>query len=168
LYYRLRAYHVRVPPLTARHEDLLLLLHHFAELAAHDLGRPTPTLPPNLVDRLRDYHFPGNVRELQSMVFHAVAEQESQELSVASFVNLMETEGRSRPPEPAPPAQEASAGPHGLLTPADFQKIERENIERALEAARWKISGAGGAAERLGLKPSTLTSKMKKLGINKS
>jgi transcriptional regulator with GAF, ATPase, and Fis domain len=55
-----------------------------------------------------------------------------------------------------------------LLTPADFQKIERENIERALEAARWKISGSGGAAERLGLKPSTLTSKMKKLGINKS
>lgn len=85
LYYRLRAHHIHVPPLRARKEDLPGLVAHFLERAAASLGKKTPKLPAELLDLLRTYHFPGNIRELQAMTHDSVAQHPGGILSLKSF-----------------------------------------------------------------------------------
>lgn len=89
LYYRLRTHHVHVPPLRERTEDIPLLLNHFLEQAAEALGREKPTPPPELATLLANYSFPGNVRELESMVFDAVSRHRGGKLSMQSFETAM-------------------------------------------------------------------------------
>ncbi|MEZ5965751.1 MAG: sigma-54 dependent transcriptional regulator [Planctomycetota bacterium] len=92
LYYRLRTYHVRVPPLCERLGDLPLLLDRFLTDAAKDLGKPKPATPPELLLDLSNYHFPGNVRELQAMVFGAVARHDGHgTMPIRLFLDQMET-----------------------------------------------------------------------------
>jgi two-component system, NtrC family, nitrogen regulation response regulator GlnG len=85
LYYRLRAHHIQLPPLRARREDLPLLINYFLEKAAQALHKPTPTPPLALYRRLQTYAFPGNVRELEAMIFDAVARHHGGLLSLQSF-----------------------------------------------------------------------------------
>src|SRR5499433_1819756 len=85
LYYRLRTHHVSLPPLRARLGDLPLLVHHFVEKAAQALGKPAPAVPHALFQLLRTYRFPGNVRELEALVFDAVARHQGTTLSLHSF-----------------------------------------------------------------------------------
>lgn len=158
LYYRLRGYEVTVPPLRDRVGDLPALIRHCAAEAAADLGRSTPGTPLDVVRLLSSYPFPGNVRELKAIVAHAVALADD-ELRSADLAQYLELE--------LPPAEEGPPRVDRVMTEAEMIDFQRENVLRALERAHWRVSGRGGAAELLGLKPSTLTSRMNKLGIKR-
>ncbi|MDX2019267.1 MAG: sigma-54 dependent transcriptional regulator [Deltaproteobacteria bacterium] len=179
LYYRLRSYHITIPPLRERAGDLRTLLDHFIRLAAEDLGIAVPACPPGLPELLDTYRFPGNIRELQAMVFHAVAQQRGGQLFLSAFEEAMDPGQRRTilPAQPAPPPARdhtdammtSPPREHDLiLQPDDIERLERENIMRALEKTQWKVAGNQGAAALLGLRPSTLASKMKKMGIGRA
>ena len=163
LYFRLRAYHVRIPPLRERTGDLPALIHHFVREAAHDLDRKPPVVPERLYRLLARYHFPGNVRELRAMVFDAVARHTGGSLPVEPF---LESTGGADIEENE--ASDTDAIAHGAVIPETaWRELERRNLLNALKRANWKISGRGGAAELLEIKPSTLESRMKAFAIEK-
>ena len=141
LYYRLRAYHVSIPPLRERLGDLPLLVDHFLGLAADDLGKQKPTVPPELFVYLASHRFPGNVRELRSMVFDAVARHESGVMALAPFLDLM---GMSEEEPPAP----SEEGADGLRFPfplPSLRHIEESAVREALE----RVQGNQSAAARM-------------------
>jgi formate hydrogenlyase transcriptional activator len=147
LFYRLNVFPISLPPLRQRKEDLLLLANYFARRAGIRLGKPACTFSKAASDRLIAYSWPGNVRELENVVERAVIL--CQGTSIGSEHLYLQT--------PAPPA-----GQDQVQT---LQEAERDHILKALRAAGWKVSGRGGAAELLGLRPTTLEARMKKLGI---
>jgi len=102
LYYRLSTHELRVPPLRDRKDDLPLLLDHFLEEACAKLGKKKPSVPPQLLRLLATHHFPGNVRELRSMVYDAVSRQSSPTLALADFKAGVHREAPREPGEPAP------------------------------------------------------------------
>jgi len=161
LYFRLRAYHVRIPPLRERAGDLPALIHHFVREAAHDLGRKPPVVPERLYRLLSRYEFPGNVRELRAMVFDAVARHTGGPLPVEPFLESTGTLDVDEQENGG--ANEVAHG--AVITEAAWGEFERRNLLNALERANWKIAGKGGAAELLGIKPSTLESRMKSFAI---
>jgi DNA-binding NtrC family response regulator len=156
LYFRLRAYHVRIPPLRDRTGDLPALVNHFVREAAHDLDRKPPVVPERLYRMLSRYDFPGNVRELRAMVFDAVARSSGGPLPVEPF---LESIGASD--------VEEKEIPGGIIPEPAWRELERRNLLNALQRANWKISGKGGAAELLEIKPSTLESRMKVFAIER-
>jgi transcriptional regulator with GAF, ATPase, and Fis domain len=165
LYFRLRAYHVRIPPLRDRLSDLPPLIHHFVREAAHDLGRKPPVVPERLYRQLSRHDFPGNVRELRALVFDAVARHESGPLPVEPFLEAMRPSGEVTG---ASDGNGDDAILQGDIVPESaWRELERRNLVRALKQANWKISGKGGAAELLEIKPSTLESRMKALAIER-
>jgi len=158
LFFRLRAYHVRIPPLRERLDDLPQLVHAFVREAAADLHRDAPAVPSSLVRQLGRHEFPGNVRELRAMVFDAVARHKSGSLQLES---IRDTEGETPRKIPAEILNGA------FIPDADWREMERLNLLNALARTNWKVSGTGGAAELLGIKPSTLESRMKALAISR-
>ncbi len=156
LYYRLSVFPVELPPLRKRPEDVPLLAEHFLALAARKLGRPKPRLTLASVQKLQRYRWPGNVRELQHVIERAVITAEGGRLAIEL------PGGEVEPVRPAPPAEPAA---DRVLTDAEVRKLEADNIRAALERANGKVSGPGGAAEILGIKPTTLASRMKALGL---
>jgi len=152
LYYRLSVFPIRLPPLRERREDIEPLARHFARHFALKLRRPSDGLTPAALERLQAYDWPGNIRELQNVLERAVILTQDG-LIDADAIGIHTGAGPIREPPPEKP-----------LTLAD---ADRRAILAALDAAAWRISGAGGAAERLGLKPTTLHAKMKKLGIRR-
>ncbi len=155
LYYRLSVFPIEVPPLRKRKEDIPLLAGHFLQSSSRKAGRPSPPLTLASAQRLQQYHWPGNVRELQHVIERAV---------------ITSTGGRLNIELPAPvkvtPVRDAPVIDHsGVLTDAQVRKLEADNIQRALKAATGKVSGPGGAAQLLGMKPTTLASRIKALGI---
>ena len=153
LYYRLSVFPLRIPPLRERLEDIGPLAHYFARRSAARLRRSVGGLTDAAVERLCGYDWPGNVRELQNVIERAVILCR-RDLIDADAIGLA-------PRRPLPSGKAAHE------TPATFADAERQAILHALEATDWRISGAGGAAVRLGLKPTTLHAKMKKLGIQR-
>jgi transcriptional regulator with GAF, ATPase, and Fis domain len=157
LYYRLSVFPVELPPLRKRVEDIPLLAEHFLALAARKLGRPKPRLTLASVQQLQRYHWPGNVRELQHVIERAVITADGARLTIDLPV------GAGEPPrELATPVTSADT----VLTDAEMRRLESDNIRRALRRAGGKVSGAGGAAELLGIKPTTLASRIKALGLS--
>jgi PAS domain S-box-containing protein len=161
LLYRLNVFPLRVPPLRERGDDILLLAEAFVRKFAHR-GWPTMApLTPGCRYKLKRYAWPGNVRELQNVIERAI---------------ITSTDGRrlnlDRALPEAPAASVEASAPAGalerVLTADELRDIERTNLVRALEATGWKISGAGGAAELVGLNPNTLSSRLKSLGIQRS
>jgi transcriptional regulator with GAF, ATPase, and Fis domain len=147
LYYRLNVFPVTLPPLRERREDLPLLVWYFITRYQDRLGKTIERIPERTMAAFLAYHWPGNIRELANVIERALI------LSPGSTLIVDETLGASAPLGPAlPPAQQ-------------LEEIERAHILAVLEACQWRIKGAGQAAERLGLHPSTLYSRMKKLGI---
>ncbi|MFL5540853.1 MAG: sigma-54-dependent transcriptional regulator, partial [Longimicrobiaceae bacterium] len=140
LYFRLRAYHVRIPPLRERTGDLPALIHHFVREAAHDLDRKPPVVPDRLYRLLSRYDFPGNVRELRAMVFDAVARHTAGPLPVEP---VLESTGGADVEESASRTDEIVHG--SVISEAAWRELERRNLLNALERANWKISGKGGA-----------------------
>ena len=171
LYYRLRSYHLRIPPLRERRQDVPLLVEYFLAAAAEEHDRPKPRVPGRIFSALSRYSFPGNVRELQAMVLDALVRTEGDALPLEPFEEAMREEipssGRDRPGTSASPEGTVDEGP-GFVTMAQWKERERENIVRALDHAGWRVSGPGGAAELLEVNPTTLRSRMKAMGIRKS
>ncbi len=149
LYYRLNVFPIYVPPLRDRKEDIPLLVHYFVALLSHKMRKSIRIIPREVMEAMVNWHWPGNVRELQNFVERSVILSRDETLGApVSELN-----------HSALPKSAAGGTLHAM---------EREAILKALRAAHGKVSGAGGAAERLGLKRTTLQRKMERLEISKS
>jgi len=156
LYYRLAVFPITLPPLRERASDIELLAQTFAGRFAARLGRRIEPLSPDLLARLRAYHWPGNVRELANVIERAVITARD---GVLNLDRALPAAARDRAPE------RTANGAGELLTAQDLLRLERENLERALELSGGRVAGENGAARRLGVAPSTLSSRMKALGV---
>ena len=150
LFYRLNVFPIPVPPLRERRGDIPGLLQHFAAKTARKLGRPLNGIAPAFIASARAYDWPGNIRELENVVERAM---------VMSRGDLLD--GTVLPPA-------ASPGPTPSAAEGTLEEVERAHIRRVLEGARWIIEGDRGAARILGLNPSTLRGRLRKLGIRKT
>jgi formate hydrogenlyase transcriptional activator len=148
LYYRLRVFPILIPPLRERREDIPLLVRYFVDKHARNLDRRIEMIPADVMQALTHWHWPGNVRELENFIERSVILSKGPSLRAP----LRELEL----------AEEADTQPDPTLESAD-----REHILRVLREAKGMIGGPHGAAERLGLKRTTLNSKLKKLGIKR-
>ena len=157
LYYRLSVFPLEVPPLRERREDIPLLAAHFLRQATSRRTSEGLVLRKRDVRALVAYDWPGNVRELQNVIERAVI------LSTADRLHIDLAPTSSSAPRFS--SEEASSGE--ILTEVEVRDLERRNLVAALERAAWKVSGPGGAAELLGVKSTTLNSRMKKLGIER-
>jgi len=158
LYYRLSVFPMTVPPLRERGDDVLLLAQVFADQFARRLGRRLEPLSPAMGARLKAYPWPGNVRELQNVIERAVITAREGRL------NLDRALPATSPSEPLHPGDLGAAE---VLTAEDLARLERDNLRRALERTGWQVAGESGAARLLGVAPSTLTSRMKVLGVRR-
>jgi formate hydrogenlyase transcriptional activator len=149
LYYRLNVFPITIPPLRERREDIPLLVRYFAQKYARHMKKPIDTIPAKAMSALTEYHWPGNVRELENLVERAVILSRGAELQIP----VAEFKQRTKL---------VPAAPSGSAT---LEHAEREHIVRALDETDWVIGGPAGAAARLGLKRTTLQSRMRKLGI---
>jgi formate hydrogenlyase transcriptional activator len=152
LYYRLNVFPIVIPPLRERREDIPLLVRYFAQKYARRMKKPIDTVPVKAMAALTEYHWPGNVRELENFIERAVILSRGTELQLP----LAELKQRTKAP--------VTVSSNGLET---LEHAEREHIVRALGETRWVIGGARGAAARLGMKRTTLQSRMRKLGIDR-
>jgi transcriptional regulator with GAF, ATPase, and Fis domain len=158
LYYRLSVFPLELPPLRRRVEDIPVLAEHFLASAARKIGRPKPRLTPADLQRLQRYRWPGNVRELQHVIERAVIVADGARLALE-----LPADPAAASPEPRP----SPLPDHGdrVLTDAELRRLEADNIREALRRTAGKVSGPGGAAELLGIKPTTLASRIKALGL---
>ena len=152
LYYRLHVFPLEVPPLRERRGDIALLARYFVQKHAHRMGRRIESIPHEALEALTNYDWPGNIRELQNVIERSVILSNGPELRVA----MPEVAGR--------PAA-AAVQNRGSET---SESAERLRILQALEAANGQVGGPDGAAARLGLKRTTLQSRMRKLNITRS
>ena len=148
LYYRLKVFPITVPALRQRAGDIPKLVWHFTALYARRMNKSIGQIPPETMDALLRYRWPGNVRELQNFIERAVI------LSPHSVLRapISELESFASPRHAGPPMY-------------DLEQVERDHIVRALEASNWVIGGRNGAAERLGMRRTSLVYRMKKLRI---
>jgi len=149
LYYRLKVFPITVPPLRERPEDIPILVRHFAQKFAQRMKKRIETIPSDAMKALQAYHWPGNVRELENFIERAVILTQGPDL----FVSLSELK---RTPSHTTNSQ-----------PTTLEQAEREHILKALRESKWTISGPAGAATKLGMKRTTLQSKMQKLNISR-
>jgi len=152
LYYRLNVFPIFTPPLRERPEDIPALVRHFVDRYAARLGKRIETVPEVVLERLGRFHWPGNIRELANLVERSVIVSPGPALQLAEW---------------ATGAQTPVASPGAVPVTGQLLEVERRHILATLERTRWKVSGPGGAAEALGLKPTTLEARMKKLGITR-
>jgi len=162
LYYRLNVFPVRVPALRERPEDIPLLVRHFVQDFSRRLGKVIEAIDSDAMSVLVRYPWPGNIRELQNVIERAVI------LTGGPVLNVRTEDLRAaiQPPAdaPAPNGHGTHAGTNGNIRQT-LEETERQQILAALEKARWVVAGPEGAAARLGMKRSTLQSRMQKLGI---
>ena len=165
LYYRLNVFPIQVPPLRERKDDIPLLASRFVELSTRELKCAKPRLTQAAVTRLQNYDWPGNVRELRNVIERATILARG---GVLEF-DLPITGPATAPARAKSPSESSTgeSGQHKFLSKPELQRIERDNLLRALETANWKIKGPDGAAELFGIKPSTLLAKMKKWGLER-
>ncbi len=153
LYYRINTFPIDLPPLRDRGDDIQLLAEHFVRMHGQRLGRNVSEISAEMMHQLRVYRWPGNVRELEGIVQRALISSSGEIVELA---------------EPLVEHVDDDEAPRIISsTIADLKLVEREHILAVLEATNWKISGPSGAASQLGLPPSTLRSKMKKLSIER-
>lgn len=163
LYYRLNVFPLFVPPLRHRREDIPELTRYFLQQAARRLGVPAPALTEPQATLLQNYDWPGNVRELQNATERALILAQRGPLRFEIPVTI-------GPSVAALGEKDAAQENHGLrsvLTEPEVQQLERENLVMALRQCGWRVHGEGGAAELLRIKPTTLVSRMKKLGLKR-
>ena len=145
LYYRLFVFPVSVPPLRERDDDVVLLVRRFVSEFSQTLGKRFEDIDEDSLDALRQYCWPGNVRELKNVVQRAIIVATGHRLVI-----------------PVPRALATAA-----TRSARLSDVERDHIRTVLESTGWRIRGAAGAADRLGLKPTTLETRMAKLGLKR-
>ena len=151
LWYRLNVFPISVPPLRERTDDIPPLTHWFTKEISRKLGKAISRIPRKTINALQNYHWPGNIRELRNVVERAVIN------TTGNALQLMD------PLSPTPLDAEPLLS--GIKT---LQGAERDHIIQALKFTNWRISGKNGAAVLLDINPSTLRTRMKKLGIQKS
>jgi transcriptional regulator with GAF, ATPase, and Fis domain len=144
LYYRLNVFPIQVPPLRDRMQDIPLLVWAFIRQFEKKMGKQVESIPKRSMDALQRYSWPGNIRELRNVIEHAMI------ISTGTVLDIQV------------PAATATEGTDGNL-----ESAERKHILTALEKSGWRLSGEGGAANVLGIKRTTLQSKMKKLGLKR-
>jgi len=163
LFYRLNVFPVTMPPLRERREDVPLLTMFFLEKFARKLGRSVTRIADETMSRLCAYSWPGNIRELQNVIERAVVLSRGPVLTIegSALLDFPRSDGIANiavpPPSPA-------AGPL-LSSGTSLEEVERQHIVNVLTQANWQIEGNRGAAKLLDLQPSTLRSRMQKLGI---
>jgi chemotaxis protein methyltransferase CheR len=147
LWYRLNIFPITVPPLRDRKEDISLLVDYFVDRISKRLGKTIEIIPAAVMNALQNYHWPGNIRELENVLERAVINSSGPKLHLVDELKKPEKD----------------------LTKAKrtLEDVEREYIVRVLEQTQWKVSGKNSAAEILGLDRSTLRARMRKLGIEK-
>ncbi|MEO0470945.1 MAG: sigma 54-interacting transcriptional regulator, partial [Bacteroidota bacterium] len=150
LYYRLNVFPVQIPPLRARKEDIPLLVQHFIKKFENRIGKQITRIPQDTIRELQGYHFPGNVRELENLVERAVIVAQHGILRMGDWLPQGKVEQKKED------------------VFANLEEVQRFHIEQVLQHTNWRISGPKGAALILGLKPTTLEARMKKLGIRRS
>jgi PAS domain S-box-containing protein len=147
LWYRLNIFPITMPPIRARREDIPLLVHFFVDKISKRLGKSIGMVPVSVMDALQDYHWPGNIRELENVLERAVINSSGPKLHLVDELK-----------KPGKDSTEANRS---------LEDVERDYILRVLEQTQWKVSGKNSAAEILGLERSTLRARMRKLDIIK-
>jgi formate hydrogenlyase transcriptional activator len=150
LYYRLKVFPIESPPLRERIGDIPILVRHFVSMHSRRMGKTIETIPEAAMEAMKRWKWPGNIRELENFLERAVILTRGSAL----FIPVAELE-----------AEEDSSS---TIETSTHEAAEREHILRTLRDAKGLIAGDNGAAARLGLKRTTLNSKMKKLGIERS
>jgi PAS domain S-box-containing protein len=148
LFYRLNVFPITMPPLKQRKDDIPLLVLHFMKKHSTKMGKTITQIPPRIMQALENFPWPGNIRELENVIERAVILTRGNVLQLADPVGVAHT-------TPTNDSEE------------ELSEVERAHILKILKETLWKIEGPNGAAEMVGLKPSTLRSRMKKLGIQK-
>ena len=148
LFYRLKVFPIHVPPLRERQEDIPLLVQYFVQKFSTRLGKTIERVTQATLDQLKAYPWPGNIRELEHVIERAVI------VSPGAML------------EPGESPAGAGASPADVTTPT-LEALERNHILVVLKQTGWRVSGKNGAADVLGLKPTTLEARMKKLGIER-
>ena len=146
LFYRLNVFPIEIPPLRERREDIPLLVHYFVLRHSREMQKPIKSVPKQVMEALVNADWPGNIRELENFIERCVIFTQGDELYVPH------TELRRS----------------AVSAASTFEQAERQVISDALRAASGRIAGKGGAAERLGLKRTTLQNKMNKLNISRA
>jgi formate hydrogenlyase transcriptional activator len=145
LYHRLYVFPIEVPPLRSRADDIPLLVWRFVQEFNGKMGKPIDSIPKRVMEQLKKYSWPGNIRELRNLIERAAIVSNSRRLNV-----------------------EIPTDTPGLIpAPVNLEEVERRHLLGVLKSVHWRIAGRGGAAELLGLRPTTLHSRMKKLGISR-
>jgi transcriptional regulator with GAF, ATPase, and Fis domain len=148
LYYRLNVFPITLPSLRERREDIPLLAQHLANRFARAMPKPVKPIPDSVSRALQQYDWPGNIRELENVIQRAIILSPDGVISI-NDISL------------------SSAKPATAATGTTLEEVERNHIQRMLSTTLWRIEGRRGAAELLGLKPSTLRSRLRKLGIRR-
>jgi len=148
LFYRLNVFPMRIPSLRERKEDIPLLVKYFAVKYGKKMGRNIETVPKKVMDSLTTYSWPGNVRELENVIERSIILSRGSQLELADWM----------------PKQGISSQGNKVPT---LEELERRHIIEVLEMTGWRVSGERGAASFLDVKPTTLESRMRKLGINR-
>jgi transcriptional regulator with GAF, ATPase, and Fis domain len=163
LYYRLNIFPITLPPLRERREDIPLLVTHLVTQLSKKLGKTIEAVPKETMARLRNYDWPGNIRELRNVIERAVIITQGSEMSLIDDLNLQTLET-----DPHWQSESHDAFVESIPRLVDtLEQNEYNLITRTLKNVHWKLEGPGGAAELLNLHPSTLRSKMRKLGIER-
>lgn len=161
LYYRLQVFPLTVPTLKEREEDIPLLVRHFIRIFCRKNGRRVFDVPEAQMNRLRQYDWPGNIRELQNFVERMVITGRPEQ----ALAYLALCEAASPEAEEAAPELCASFGIPKILTEKQMRQLEKDNMKAALERTNWLIYGNRGAAALLGMKPTTLISRLKRFDL---
>jgi len=160
LFYRLSVFPVDVPPLRDRDDDIIQLAQHFLERACNDFGRTVLTLTRAQANKLYEYDWPGNVRELKNVIERAVI------LSPGNVLRLdlsMPNVRVARPAQATPAVQKIT----GILTEKEMRDYQKQNLIAALTETDWRVSGPDGAAELLGVRPTTLADRIRAFDIKR-
>ena len=160
LFYRLSVFPIQVPPLRERGDDVIQLAQDFLNKTCKDFGRQPMKLTRGQANKLRAYDWPGNVRELKNVIERAV---------ILSPGNVLRLEA-SLPEATAMVSDVTSAAPAAseFLTEQEMREFQKKNTIAALKQANWRVSGPGGAADLLGIRPTTLADRIRTLGIRKA
>ena len=159
LFYRLSVFPIDVPPLRECGDDVVQLAQHFLEQTCKDFGREMLTLTRAQTANLRSYDWPGNVRELKNVIERAVILSQGKVLRL----DLSMPDLKSSPPESVSPDDNDDE----ILTEKQIKELQKANLVKALKQTNWRVSGAGGAAELLGVRPTTLADRVRTYKIKR-
>lgn len=155
LFYRLNVFPIRLPPLRERTEDIPDLVHHLVQRYAAPMGKRIDRVPQALLSQLTRYPWPGNIRELANLIERSVIATQGTTLQLGDWAT-----GHYTPVDSGSTANTRS-------DESSLSSVERAHVLKVLTESGWRVSGVGGAAEILGLKPTTLEARMRKLGIER-